>query len=936
MRKLTVKIAIIFFTVFVIIVAAVSTLVLLINHGKLTSFIENRINTNKNLHITIEDVHLDIFSGLELKDARVQGISNRKQFKLECNTIAIQYNLLDLLNRHIKNINLSDVQISLKVEKITSSAISLHDTPPSPTSFNINDFYPENLLIENISINNTKILVTSGNYLYALSDVDILANEIQFTKPFDIIVNGNFSISDNTKATQSNLHGTIGIKSNFNLSNSELILLDGSNIFTNNPNLNIGKYTFRAESLEIPIEATLSLLGSKNILNAEGKCIVHNGQLLLPNLQINAIDIPTNFTIDYPNQITLSSKFINGDLNYKDDYYAINKLISNIKTTFNLKQPGSILLQTQIDTTFSDPVSIHSTIDMRNRIIRDTTFNIHKIRCKDISETFKAIIPERYKEWSLNGYISIDTFIETTEDNPNKDKSQKIEVTTSLSLSKLKFTSPDYDYFGEGINGHIKINAETDYDFSKMPFGTNGTLEPFLVQLGEFTTDMRNRKTHLSIISNYDIHKKSLTEIKSTLSWDNLGSIMAEGNILNLVDKPHLDMDIEVNNLSNTAFFDTFVKDTVEYSNPELFHSQINGESNVSFHIKGDKEDLTVDGRVNINGLNFEYGNTSIEDVNVSFPFSILYPRSKALIHKSDIPDSQYGTIQFRKFSHGPLKIDGIQINPIIISNNFFIKDPFKIPVFDGTIDIKNLSVENAINHDRRIKLKFQFNNINLMEVATTYKLTPFEGTLNSSIMSFQQHKQTLSSKDEIRINLFGGDITISDLTINNYLKAMREIGFSAEIKHLDLGKMSDTYREWGNITGIINGHVNGFKLVAGEPSSFEIEMMTEKHPEIKQIVSTRFLKNFVPGIGKVLDKVGLTNYKYAIMGLRARLENDYIKLQGAVREGEKELFMKGAGMKKLEIVFPNVDKRVPFKTFLNSFKEIMSSDIEGTQVQFK
>jgi hypothetical protein len=147
---------------------------------------------------------------------------------------------------------------------------------------------------------------------------------------------------------------------------------------------------------------------------------------------------------------------------------------------------------------------------------------------------------------------------------------------------------------------------------------------------------------------------------------------------------------------------------------------------------------------------------------------------------------------------------------------------------------------------------------------------------------------------------------------------------------------MSNTYREWGNITGIINGRIKDFRLVAGEPSSFEIEMKTERHPEVKQIVSTKFLKNFVPGIGKVLDKVGLTNYKYAIMGLHARLENDYIKLQGAVREGGKELFMKGAGMKKLEIVFPNVDRRVPFKTFLNSFKGILGSDFEDTQIQFK
>ncbi len=936
MRKLTVRIVIIFFAFFSIIIATLSTLVLLINHGKLTSFIETRINTNKNLLITIENVHLDIFSGLELNLAKVQGINNLKQFNLECNTITIQYNLLELLNRHLKNINFSDVQINLKTENKTGAATSYHAPTTPPYLFNIKNFFPENFLIQYISANNTKILVTSGKHLITLSEIDILANNIQPEKPFNVTINGNFSISDNTKATQSNLNGKIGLKSKLNLSDAELIFLDGSNISVNNPNLKFGNSIFKAKCLEIPIEATFSPFDSKCILSADGKCVVREGHLLRPNVQLTTKDFPITFTLDYPNQITLSSKAINGNFHYNNTHYNINKLISNIKTNINLQLPGSILLQTQIDTTFSDPASINGSIDMRNKIVMDTTVNIHNINCRDFSETIKSIIPEKYKEWSLNGSISIDTFIETYIDKSVKYKSRKIKASSNLSLSELKFSSPNYDYFGEGISAHIKMNTNTDYDFSKLSFNVNGSLDPFLVQLGTFTTDMRNRMTHLSIYGNYDIHKNDLTETISTLSLDSLGVITAKGNVMNLSDNPQLDIDIEVKELSNEAFFETFVKDTIEYSNPELFSSKIDGESNASFSIKGNNNELSIDGRFNTRELNFEYGNASIEKVNVNLPISIVYPGSIALIQKSEIPDLQYGTIEFRKLFFGPLEIDGIKIHPIIISNNFFIKEPFHIQVFDGIIDIKNLSVENAINHDRKIKLEFQCNNINLEEMSTTYDLTPLEGTLNSSIISFQQHKQELYSKDEIRINLFGGNITISNLTINNYLKTMKEIGFSAEVKHLDLGKMSDTYREWGNITGIMNGHIKNFKLVAGEPSSFELEMKTEKQPDIKQIVSTKFLKNFVPGIGKVLDKVGLTKYKYTVMGLRAILENDYIKLQGAVREGEKELFMKGAGMKKLEIVFPNVDKKVPFKTFLNSFKGILNSDIEDTQVKFK
>ncbi len=807
MRKLTVKIAIILFAVLITIIAVISTLILLINNGKLTSFVERQINRETDFDVNIEDIHLDIFSGLELKRISLQGLKSQQQFSIGCNSLTISYKPFELWKRHIKDITFSSVQINLNTEK--------KETIPSPPPadveipvFNIKDFYPASLFVEDLSLNNTKIQITTDNYMFTSTGMNMQVQEVQNEKPFDISIKGKFSISKHQNSTPSNLSGEIGINTKYSLSDDELIIQDNSYFLVND----LEKFSISGKAYSI-----------------------------------------------------LSSPEINCN-----------------------------------------------------------------ISCKSLSETFKSLVPEDYKEWSFNGNISIDATIDYV------DKSQKITVTTDLSLYKIKFASPDYDYFGEGINGHIKINTNTDNGFERFSFHTDGTLEPFLIQLGEFTTDMKNRKTYLSINGNYDARQKHLTGIKSVLSWENLGTITAVGDILHFTDNPHIDINLAVKELSNTAVFDTFVKDTVEYSNPALFNSSIDGESSARFSIKGSKSDLVIDGHVNIKELSLEYGDASVENINIDLPISIAYPRSKTIKRKQDIPDSQYGIIQFRKVSYGPLEIEDIRINPIVISNNIFIKNPFKIPVFDGIIDVNNVSVENIINHDREIKFAFRFNDINLESMTTTYNLTPFEGTLNSSIVSFQQQGQKFYSKDEIKIKLFGGDITISDLTLNNFLEPMMAIGFSAEVNHLDLGQMSNTYREWGNITGIINGRIKDFRLVAGEPSSFEIEMKTEHYPEVKQTVSTKFLKNFVPGIGKVLDKVGLTNYKYDIMGLHARLENDYIKLQGAVREGGKELFMKGAGMKRLEIVFPNIDRRVPFKTFLNSFKGILGSDFEDTQIQFK
>jgi hypothetical protein len=345
---------------------------------------------------------------------------------------------------------------------------------------------------------------------------------------------------------------------------------------------------------------------------------------------------------------------------------------------------------------------------------------------------------------------------------------------------------------------------------------------------------------------------------------------------------------------------------------------------------------MNVDGYINIKETSLEYGDVSIEDLNVDLPISMKYPQAKTQMRKQDILDVQYGTVQIKRLSYGPLEIKDIQTNPTIISNNFFVKDPLKIPIFNGTIDIKDVFVENITSPDRNINFTFQLNDIDLEKITNSYELTPFKGTLNSSIISFQQKEHKLLSEGNIKINVFGGEITISDLALTNFLEPLMGVGFSAEINHLDLGQMSNTFREWGGITGIINGSIKDFVLVAGEPSSFDIELKTVKDPTAKQIVSTKFLKSFVPGVGKVLDKLGFTNYKYAVMGLHAMLENDYITLSGTVREGGKELFMKGAGLKRLEIVFQDVDRKIKFESFLNSFKGMLGSDFEDTEVQFK
>ena len=705
-----------------------------------------------------------------------------------------------------------------------------------------------------------------------------------------------------------------------------------ANISINDLSVTNKRLFFKAKTLKIPFMANISSHVLKDKINAEGTCIIHEGQFSKEGQKMMDIDTSIPFSMEYPNTVTVSSHAMKGNLFFGNHPYPVDELISDLQMNLNLDQPNNIKIEASIQTKFSDPIFLSGTFDMGKKALTDSSIKIDDIECRKLPETLNYLIPAFYKEWEAKGCVSL----ETTLVPEGEKKSDETRIITNISLTDLGFNSPDYDYFGENIVGNIKADIAIDSLFNRFSFHTNCTLEPFLIQLDSFTTDMKKRQTLFSFSGDYEPRNKNLSDLNGALSWEDIGTISVQGELIGLTDEPHMDIQITMKELSHTPLFETFVKDTIQYSHPSLFQSRIEGELNGQFHVFGSQNSMKVDGDINIKESNVTLKDFSLENLTVDLPISISYPLSTATIRKQDIPDSHYGTVSVKRITQGPLEIADLHLSPIIITNNFFIKDPLKIPLFAGSIEIKDVSVENIISPERKIKFAFQLQDINLEEITATYNLTPTVGTLNSSPLPFEQKRDRLYSQGEMKIDLFGGNITISNLGLNNFLTPLMGIEFSAEINSLNLGEMSDTYREWGAITGIVNGEIKDFRFVAGEPSGFDIGLKTNKVAGIKQTVSAKFLKKFVPGIGAVLETVGLTNYRYSVMGLQAVLKNDYITLNGAVREGGKDLFMKGAGLKKLEIVFHDANKKIPYKKFVNSFMGILSSDFEDTQLQFK
>ena len=155
-----------------------------------------------------------------------------------------------------------------------------------------------------------------------------------------------------------------------------------SNNIVSNLDLTTGETVFKAERLELPIEATFSPSNLKDEIYAEGECILSQGSLKYGENQIRGLNVPLNFIIDYPNQITLSSDVITGDVPLGNTSYPIIDLISDLKIDVNLKQQENTHLRASINTAFSGPVLIDGAFDIRKQIVnkRNTKNPKYKLR----------------------------------------------------------------------------------------------------------------------------------------------------------------------------------------------------------------------------------------------------------------------------------------------------------------------------------------------------------------------------------------------------------------------------------------------------------------------------------------------------------------------------------------------------------------------------
>jgi hypothetical protein len=258
------------------------------------------------------------------------------------------------------------------------------------------------------------------------------------------------------------------------------------------------------------------------------------------------------------------------------------------------------------------------------------------------------------------------------------------------------------------------------------------------------------------------------------------------------------------------------------------------------------------------------------------------------------------GILSIRGGHFGSRSLEPITSALSLSNNRLILHQPVHLAIFGGSVEIANLTWPDVVNNPKAMSFALDIKLLQLQELTDALGWPRFSGTLSGAIPQVRSMTDILRSEGQVHADLFGGQLQIDQMEIDNLFSAIPSLKLAARFQNIRLEQVSDTFA-FGKISGILEGAVNDLVITQGQPASFQAQAETVDRPESNQWISVEALNKITilssgqdsnvlyGGLAGLFD-----NFRYSKMGFKASLRNDKLILRGVESRDGKEFLVVG------------------------------------------
>jgi hypothetical protein len=198
---------------------------------------------------------------------------------------------------------------------------------------------------------------------------------------------------------------------------------------------------------------------------------------------------------------------------------------------------------------------------------------------------------------------------------------------------------------------------------------------------------------------------------------------------------------------------------------------------------------------------------------------------------------------------------------------------------------------------------------LDLEQLSASLGWPRFTGQLSGEIPGVRYHDQVLQFDGGLSVDVFDGDLRVDALSLERPFGVAPTLSSEIEFSGLDLQPLTGVFG-FGEITGRLDGHIHGLRLVDWSPVAFDADLHTSTSHKGPRRLSQRAVQD-LSSVGGSGVAAGLQNqvlklfdsFGYSRIGLKCRLVNNICHMDGVDSSGSGYTIVEGSGLPRINVV---------------------------------
>ncbi|MFH1489608.1 MAG: hypothetical protein ABII06_11960 [Pseudomonadota bacterium] len=502
-------------------------------------------------------------------------------------------------------------------------------------------------------------------------------------------------------------------------------------------------------------------------------------------------------------------------------------------------------------------------------------------------------------------------------------------LSTGIDLKGLAVQSPDGTILGEKLSLRAELNGNLDMAGSTLSADTLFEISGGELLYERFYFDFKKNRLSSSGQGRFDTAKKRLTISDFNVGMKDMFILHARGHTGHTGPSPDVRLSCSLDEAPLKPLFEQFLLGPYKTEKPFLERLTPSGRVSLNLELRGKGKDWNIKGLLGWHegGLFAADGRFDFKGIDLELP--LWFQSNEGEPEKSPLKGKVIiGDMRVPPFLQQPLDIP-LEAGP----NRFSIPSPTRFQIPGGSIRLAPLFCMDAFTSKNSIETGLELAIDDPDALLRGLLPIPVKGAVRGTLSPLRLQGGSLHTAGPIGAKLFGGAVLFSDIGARGLFSSAPVYRLGAQWKDLNLAELT-TNTAFGKVDGILHGRIRGLEIAYGQPQKFDLLLETSERKGIPQKISVRAVDNIAQIGGGQSPFVGMAGvltsffkeFSYKKIGIHASLENDVFKINGTIKDGQKEYLIKRSGFSGVDVVNQNPDNRIRFKDMVKRMKRVTAT----------